>query len=87
MIILTANAWDCLGLEVNQATWLTAKAISGHEFVERKSNILTTDEYFQFSLIGGRSRSEPSAVCEVGVLLGLPSVMPAASTTFLIRPG
>ena len=49
MIILTADAWDCLGLEVNQATWLTAKAISGHVFVERKSNILTTDEYCQFS--------------------------------------
>ena len=31
--------------------------------------------------------SEPSAVCEVGVLLGLQSVMPVASTTFLIRPG
>ena len=29
MTILTADAWDCLGLEVNQATWLTAKAISG----------------------------------------------------------
>ena len=52
MIILTADAWDCLGLEVNLATWLTAKSIPGLVFVERVSNIPTTDEYFQFSLIG-----------------------------------
>ena len=67
MIILIADAWDCLGLEVDQATWLTAKVISGLVFVERLSNIPTKDEYFQFSLIGGPLDSEPIAVCEVGV--------------------
>ena len=42
----------------------------------------TTDEYPQVSLMGGPSGSDPSAVCEVGVLFALQSFIPVASVPF-----
>ena len=44
----------------------------------------TTDEYPQVSLMGGPSGSDPSTVCEVGVLLVLQSFICNTLITFWI---
>ena len=42
----------------------------------------TTDIYPQVSLMGGPSQSDPSAVCEMGVLLALSSFIAVALIIF-----
>jgi hypothetical protein len=42
-MVFTVLAWDCLGLEVKRATWLTAKEMSGRVLVHNYSNIPTIE--------------------------------------------